>query len=320
MPVSSVDALRSRIHTAVQDGAVSLDEVKGIIEPAKNDVALRGDLFEAGAREGFQASLGSDVPALQLRRDLPDPAVLANDASVVTWDWAKGDLFVDGVTADDVIQGPIGNCWMVAAFAAVAGQNPEAIEKAIRDNGDGSLTVTFFEKNAGGAPTKVQLEIDGQLPVSNGRLRYGENRDRSELWVGILEKAFAQWKGGYEAIGNGGMPGDVMFALTGRKPDYFPTELPGTDVLGKLQSAVAQGLCATAATLEGDHPDLYNGTGIHASHAYSIHGVEEVDGQKFVALRNPWGSGEPAGNGPDDGVFKIDAATFGKLFTWYCVC
>ena len=47
---------------------------------------------------------------------------------------------------------------------------------------------------------------------------YAQRPDPKELWVGIIEKAFAAWKGGYGAL-DGGVPSDALTALTGR-----PTE------------------------------------------------------------------------------------------------
>jgi hypothetical protein len=33
-----------------------------------------------------------------------------------------------------------------------------------------------------------------------------------------------------------------------------------------------------------------------------------------VVLRNPWGESEPAGNGANDGVFKLKLEDFRKLY------
>lgn len=33
-----------------------------------------------------------------------------------------------------------------------------------------------------------------------------------------------------------------------------------------------------------------------------------------MTLRNPWGDSEPAGNGADDGVFKLKLSEFRRLY------
>ena len=43
-------------------------------------------------------------------------------------------------------------------------------------------------------------------------------------------------------------------------------------------------------------------------------GYEEKNGEKYVTLRNPWGESEPAGNGPNDGVFQLKLEEFSKLY------
>jgi hypothetical protein len=54
-----------------------------------------------------------------------------------------------------------------------------------------------------------------------------------------------------------------------------------------------------------------------ADHAYTILGVTEEGGQKYVQLRNPYGSLQPAkwGDGHNDGVFKLPLNEFAALYT-----
>ena len=42
--------------------------------------------------------------------------------------------------------------------------------------------------------------------------------------------------------------------------------------------------------------------------------TSEAGGVKYVELRNPWGFSEPAGNGKDDGIFKLPLADFVKYY------
>ena len=47
---------------------------------------------------------------------------------------------VDGVNFDDVIQNDLGDCFLMSSLSALAAVNPRAIEDAITDNGDGTVT------------------------------------------------------------------------------------------------------------------------------------------------------------------------------------
>jgi hypothetical protein len=69
-----------------------------------------------------------------------------------------------------------------------------------------------------------------------------------------------------------------------------------------------------AGTYGEDQESKYTNTGVYADHAYSVMGYEKSGTDRFVILRNPWGESEPAGNGPDDGVFKLKLEDFTKLY------
>jgi hypothetical protein len=69
-----------------------------------------------------------------------------------------------------------------------------------------------------------------------------------------------------------------------------------------------------AGTFGDDQEAKYTNTGIYADHAYSILGYEKSGNDRLVIMRNPWGESEPAGNGPNDGIFKLKLADFQKLY------
>ncbi len=148
-------------------------------------------------------------------------------------------------------------------------------------------------------------------------LRSLDNDVQGEEWgLSLVEKAYAQWHGDYETIGNGGWAGDVMQALTGATASYRPlSRMRDDSVLSSIADAVAAGRPIVAGTFGEDSGVDYTGTKIYAWHAYSVLGArEDASGTVFVELRNPWGSVEPAGNGPDDGIFELDLATFRRLY------
>jgi hypothetical protein len=277
-----------------------------------------GDKFEPAARDQLQALMSGQPPA-PTPRDLADPSVLTKHEGMVEWRKPEGgQLFVDGVSFDDVIQGSIANCYMVGAFSSVAWSNPELISNAIKENPDGTFTVRFFEQAAYGEPMKpVEVTVDGDLPMADGQgpARYAKGRDGQELWVGILEKAYAEWKGGYEAIGNGGRAGEVMSALTGQKDRWIHLGTRSPDsVFEALRQGVEQRTPMAAGTHGKDSGVDYGGTGVYAWHVYSIHGVSEENGERLVELRNPWGRTEPGNDGKDDGIFKMKLEDFMRLY------
>ena len=339
MPVNSVAQLKKTFAGFAADGAVSADEAQKLVELVKDGAGVtaserrqlrdlftaRGDTFDADASARLKKFIETEVDALIVddvrvvgngddKKDLADPAVLKSDRHVV-YEWANGALFKDGATAADVMQGQLGDCFAVSGLAAIAAANPGVIEDAITDHGDGTYTVSLFDPDSVGASTeKIEVVVDGQLPTKNGGLVYGRNRDRSELWVAIIEKAFAQVLGSYDKLHEGGKPSWVMHALTGRSTSATDLSVMDEDMLfWVLEEGFKRGHSGAITTHGHDQTALYSGTGMYAEHGYSVMGVGERDGKRFVTLRNPWGEVEPAGHGRDDGIFDIDLPTLMKL-------
>lgn len=283
-----------------------------------------GDKFQPDARK----MLNDFVSATPTLRDLPDPKVMEKDEGG-SYQWRPkrgGQPFVDGVSYDDVIMGTIGDCYLAVGFAAVAKTDPEAIEDAITDNKDGTFTVRFYEKGPDGTKREVHITVDSDLPIAKytGNPLYMRSRAGNELWPSILEKAYAEWKGGYQAIGRGGRVGDVVFAVSGK---------PGTAILDtstssaqqeKIWRALKEGeakkwpMAAVTFTTSPQDPGYvpsppdYDAKRGVPKHAYLILGTEEEAGERYVHGYNPWGEYEPLGDQQDDGTFRIKLADFFK--------
>jgi hypothetical protein len=73
--------------------------------------------------------------------------------------FVKDGSDVHEVDMNDVDQGGIGNCYVMASIAAVARQDPERIKNMVHDNGDGTYTVTFKE-----GWKDVPITVSGDFP------------------------------------------------------------------------------------------------------------------------------------------------------------
>lgn len=295
-----------------------------------------GDVFSVAASDGknnvsFAIEAGKvTVPGgTPSNVDLvPDPAMHKDQLNADgTPKYEKrrftGPLFKDGPSFSDVQQGYLGDCYFPSAMAALSVNNPAALMNAIKDNGDGTYTVTFKQKDwATGKFRDVPIKVDGDLYVrAYGGPIYGATRGADkgektmELWFPLMEKAYAQWKGSYDRIGNGGLSSDVFEAILGKDGrDLSMSYNPPDRVWSTLKAAIDNKQPVSAGTYGEDREAMYTNTGVYADHSYSVLGYEEKDGQKYVTLRNPWGESEPAGNGPDDGVFKLPLEQFCKLY------
>jgi hypothetical protein len=367
----------ARLTAALRQGVTSrpvqnvATQAQQTLRQAKN--ALATGQVPQRWRDGFQQLTGdariggmvqATVESLQQatgRRPTPEqPELMKGHRDASSYQQVEGQLFVNGVSREDIRQGAAGNCYFLASLSALAESHPEAIQNAIRQNGDGTYTVTFhlppgFEQlralgPAGGlmqesavdamarlgvstGGRKVEVTVDGTLPTSEKGALYSKTPE-GELWVPIMEKAYAKLWGGYGAVGNGGNMATAMRLLTGGDVD---TRMLGTNfvenmlsvkyrarevtpqkvdqVYADIQAATAAGKFLAASTYVNNSVDRQDG--IVYGHVYSMHGVSEEGGQKYVHLRNPWGRHEPGNDGANDGFFKMPMEQFLRQFARY---
>jgi hypothetical protein len=210
---------------------------------------------------------------------------------------------VDVVDHDDVSQGGLGDCYLMASIAAIARNNPDAIKNMIHENRDGSgnvvsYTVRLHEENGwwsrlwGGSQLKARdITVDATFPQTRANPGDLGGDGAQELWPMILEKAFAQMKGGYGKIGDGGWPEAALEALTGRNAAnrWDADDLRFDQVaaaLGRRQNIVFD--------TPGDGKKLAGEYGLVTSHAYMLDSVRvDENGRGWIQLYNPWGYNHP---------------------------
>jgi hypothetical protein len=293
-----------------------------------------GDAFKVSVTDGrnntdLSASVGTlRVPGAPVGpggANIKDPDGLTKDmntdgTSKNALTRFTGPLFIDGVKPDDVRQGAIGDCYFPAAMAAVASMKPDAIKEAIKDNGDGTYSVRFYENGNKSRP--VDIKVDGDLyarsyggPVYGSSLGGSTEPAKMELWFPLMEKAYAQWKGSYETIGAGGVAGKVMSEVLGKSYNYENLSSGNQDqMFDRITRAAANGQPMAAGTYGTDQADKYTNTGVYANHAYSVLGTETENGTKYVKLRNPWGQSEHGSDGKNDGFFRMELSKFAELY------
>ena len=330
--------LRNDFAAAARNGKISGTDVEGLIRRVKRDglteseakvlkqeTARFKDQFTAeGSKKmndfiekKLRGAMVLDDPTPVNPLGVKDPAVLKSDLKKVRQEVIKGGrLSIGGISGDDVTQKYLGDCYLIAAMAAVARVNPEQIEGLFKKRSDGTYDVTIYEAKGRGF-TPVKVHIDADLPHNDWyHLEYASGRDEKELWPALLEKAFAARAGSYAAI-EAGVPGDAMSWLTGKPTstiDFKEAGVKADQVFDALTLAVKEKRAATASTYGESSNAKYTNSGLYADHAYSVWGTEVSGGKKYVQLRNPWGDSEPKNNGKDDGIFKMELSEFMKMY------
>jgi hypothetical protein len=127
-----------------------------------------------------------------------------------SWNREEGAvLFEGGVSPSDIQQGSVGDCYFLAALSAIA-EIEGVVEKLfLPPNGKGQFGIRWYVH---GYPHDIW--VDDRLPTHKGKLLFAGS-NKKELWVSLLEKAFAKEHGAYSNI-DGGLPGHILSALTGK--------------------------------------------------------------------------------------------------------
>ena len=160
-----------------------------------------------------------------------------------------GELFGDGPSSDDIQQGGLGDCWLLSPLGAIADTTDGArlIREMITPMPGGKYRVRFYRHIGGGKFDAQFVQVTDVFPTdSEGKPLYAENV--GALWPLVIEKAYAESRGGYFNIA-GGTQYRAYAVVTG----HFPTghALVDSDREGVTRTesgAALLGLLTTAKT------------------------------------------------------------------------
>ncbi|KAL6195012.1 hypothetical protein ACLB2K_030634 [Fragaria x ananassa] len=232
---------------------------------------------------------------LQVVSEWMRPADIVKESRV----GARPCLFSGTVNPSDVCQGRLGDCWFLSAVAVLT--EVSRISEVIitpEYNEEGIYTVRFCIQGEW-----VPVVVDDWIPCeSPGKPAFATSRKGNELWVSLLEKAYAKLHGSYEAL-EGGLVQDALVDLTGGAGEEIDMRSAQAQIdlaSGRLWSQLLrfkqEGFLLGAGSPSGSDVHI-SSSGIVQGHAYSLLQVREVDGHKLIQIRNPWAN-EVEWNGP----------------------
>lgn len=221
-------------------------------------------------------------------------------------------LFADGLASihsGAISQGRVGDCYFLAPLAGLADTNPQAIQRMIQDNEDGTYTVHF--PKAGpitvAAPTTAEL---GSYAKGNA----------NGLWVPVIEKAFAEYRNqrrlnvhasDYDAA-SGGKEGFGIRVLTGQSANTYAVRLiSSAGLVERIRRAQVEDRVMVGSI--SWRPGKSEHHGLPTQHVYTVQGYDPDKGT--IRIRNPWGIGGPAG----DGIHDLTVAEFRRTIDFISV-
>ena len=255
-------------------------------------------------------------------------------------------LISDKMDMSDIVPGELEDSYFLVSVQNLCKfqANINKIFKTKIMNPDG-----FYELilNIDGKPQIVI--VDDYLPVDKDtkQLIYAKST-KNEIWISLLEKAWAKVNGGYANI-IGGTPMEALEFLTGFNSLSYDTENIDNIDLNEYKIEIVKHLqaadknasiisCSTTSKEKVDSVGLING---YTYNMLDFYHVEKSDGNKeyLFKLRNPWSKGEWNGDWSDksslwddktksqvnfkdkeDGIFFMNDNDFFKYFTHVEIC
>ena len=244
---------------------------------------------------------------------LPENVLISDVEGWEKYNWCRVEdilnsknyqVFEDGISPDDILQGSIGDCYFLSAIGSLC-KFSHYIDKLFftKEKTKEHLYGVFIYLNGS---WKLVL-IDDFLPYTGNRFKKFafSSSGGKELWVAFLEKAWAKINGSYAKIGCGGSPTEVFDILTEALTEQIPINPYYSDYIWEtIFNSEKKGYIMTAGT----SVDIFNlnidEVGLSPGHAYTVLGVMEIDTgkgkEKVVRLRNPYGNGEFNGDWSDN--------------------
>ncbi|NXT85135.1 CAN13 protein, partial [Zapornia atra] len=252
-------------------------------------------------------------------------------------------LITNGVSRFDIMQGEIGDCWMLAALGSLTLQK-ELLENVLpKDQGFQDDYAGIFHFRFWQYGDWVDVVIDDRLPFLNGRYLSVHPRTSNEFWPSLLEKAYAKLQGSYQNL-HGGYLSDALVDLTGGVQVQFSLKEPPPH-LQEILRAAAKSQCLMGCSTSGQLRNIELRNGIVQGHAYTVTGAVKIpykNGWKhIIRIWNPWGHGEWKGpwsdgspqwdhvdpkcredllRNKDDGEFWMSCENFQEQFSWLYIC
>lgn len=279
-------------------------------------------------------------------RHLPPKTIEISNLEFLTpkqiFNGKKVQLFQDEIEVSDVKQGLLGNCYLISIIAAIS-EREDLIRRIFKTktyNSEGFYEIYFYDIDG----TKKIMFVDDYFPYldinGDGIKEFlGTIPNGEEIWVMLLEKAYAKYEGGWCNIEGGTISSELQF-FTGFNTKNLSLKSP-TAWIEILNACKRDNIvCSRSKKGTGSHSDKSE-KNIANSHAYTILEADEYKGLKLLKVRNPWGEmewkGDYCDNSPlwneelrayfnfiqenkDDGIFCISFEDFCIEFNDVVIC
>jgi calpain-15 len=253
-------------------------------------------------------------------------------------------IFYEGIDPADVRQGILGDCWFLSSVSALA-EKPDRIKKLFMNDHLEPNDVGIYGIRVCKNGEWIDIVVDDWIPVRND-IPVFSKANGHELWVILLEKAWAKLHGTYQRIETG-LSLTALRDMTGAPSYLIKIEKMNKEELWrKIKEADDKDYVMSVASQPAWDVEKMQikEKGVSTFHSYSLIDVFEVPispdkQERLLKIRNPWGNFEWKGDWSDssklwnselkamlkhkeadDGVFYMNFKDFCSIYSTLEIC
>ncbi|GIW22738.1 MAG: hypothetical protein KatS3mg068_1745 [Candidatus Sericytochromatia bacterium] len=267
----------------------------------------------------------SSIEEKKEEREILNLFLNAND-NISSLNTLSSKLFGDEkISANDIQQGKRPICYFLSALAGLAHHRPNDVRELVKENEDGSYTVTFP-----GLPANKRVIKVNEPPkeIMDFYIHKGKN---NSIWVPVVVSAISKYwskngflrffRSNYDAANYGGAWEGIEI-VTGHVADFMAVPLNSNDkIFTKISTAINQKKLVSVSTFGKGNMNPKKTGEFRLSNVHVLTVLSTDPYNKTITIRDPYGylkvvdnNGSLREDYSTNGIFTVDMQTFRKYF------
>jgi len=217
----------------------------------------------------------------------------------------KSQIFRN-INTNGIMQGGLGDCYLVSTFIFIS-EHPELVCQLFHKNiniESGCLCVYFYCFGK-----RIPFIIDTLIPFYFASPKFSSLRNMDDsAWFCYVEKAYAKMYGCYSGVESGSTV-YAFYRLFGWSPRYIDIEEYSDESYDNVEDYYKKGSvigCPISETPKNYTKEHFKKVGLVSEHFYMCIDMKRESDEKYIKLRNPWGTFEWKGNNSEETDCRTD--------------
>ena len=189
---------------------------------------------------------------------------------------------LENIREEGVIQGQYKDCFLISCFIQLTKHvdliKELFVEPILLESGCACVRFKCMDK-------PFYIVVDTLVPKSGTNLLYGRPATKSDsCWFCLVEKAYAKLMGGWEMLGgNSGDAMNVMFSCFSKTEKLKQLKKPPHERISEFLKETDIVFAAITTN------EQCTQVGLDANHGYAVMGIDTVNNEQLIHLRDPHG-------------------------------